>query len=97
MSPRGSHKTENLIVLFPNDAPPTLLLAIELGIGSDSVSTYFPAADSEQELHNIRLLLLLKLLDVLKGTHLDCILWTNNKLATANSFYCNMQRDNIWE
>lgn len=31
---------------------------------NDSVSTYFPAADSQEELQNIALLLLLKLLDV---------------------------------
>lgn len=34
--------------------------------------TYFPAADSEKESEDIRLLLLLKLFDVLEGTHLDC-------------------------
>lgn len=39
-------------------SPPTLL-----------ISTYFPAADSEKEEHHIALLLLLKLLDVLEGTH----------------------------
>jgi hypothetical protein len=37
------------------------------------VSTYFPAAHSEEELDDIRLLLLLKLFDVLEGTHLDCM------------------------
>lgn len=36
-------------------------------------STYFPAADTQKELHDIRLLLLLKLLDVLEGTHLGCV------------------------
>lgn len=36
------------------------------------VSTYFPAADSEEESQNIGLLLLLKLFDILEGTHLDC-------------------------
>ena len=36
------------------------------------VSTYFPAADSEEESQDIRLLLLLKLFDVFEGTHLDC-------------------------
>lgn len=35
-------------------------------------STYFPAADSEEESQDIRLLLLLKLFDVLEGTHLGC-------------------------
>lgn len=34
------------------------------------VSTYFPAADSEEESQDIRLLLLLKLFDVFEGTHL---------------------------
>ena len=34
--------------------------------------TYFPAAHSEEEAHQIRLLLLLKLFDVLEGTHLGC-------------------------
>lgn len=43
------------------------------------VSTYFPAADTEEELHDVRLLLLLKLLDVLEGTHLGC----KRTLATA--------------
>lgn len=36
-------------------------------------STYFPAADSEEESQDIRLLLLLKLFDVLEGTHLGCL------------------------
>lgn len=40
---------------------------------SKEVSTYFPAADSEEESQDIRLLLLLKLFDVLEGTHLDCL------------------------
>ena len=40
------------------------------------VSTYFPAADSEEESENIRLLLLLKLFDVFEGTHLDCCIVT---------------------
>lgn len=40
--------------------------------GSEEGSTYFPAADSGQEEQDIRLLLLLKLFDVLEGTHLDC-------------------------
>jgi hypothetical protein len=35
-------------------------------------STYFPAADSEKVEEDIALLLLLKLFDVLEGTHLDC-------------------------
>lgn len=32
-------------------------------------STYFPASDSEKEAHHIGLLLLLKLFDILEGTH----------------------------
>jgi hypothetical protein len=36
-------------------------------------STYFPAADTEKEAHHIGLLLLLKLLDILEGTHLGCL------------------------
>lgn len=36
------------------------------------LSTYFPAANAEKEAHHIGLLLLLELLDILKGTHLDC-------------------------
>jgi hypothetical protein len=35
--------------------------------------TYFPAANSEEEGNDIRLLLLLKLFDVLEGTHLGCL------------------------
>ncbi len=35
------------------------------------LSTYFPAADSEEESQYIRLLLLLKLFDVFEGTHID--------------------------
>jgi hypothetical protein len=35
--------------------------------------TYFPAANSEKEGNDIRLLLLLKLFDVLEGTHLGCL------------------------
>ena len=35
-------------------------------------STYFPAANAEKEAHHIGLLLLLKFLDILEGTHLDC-------------------------
>lgn len=35
-------------------------------------STYFPAAHSEKEAHHIGLLLLLKFLDILEGTHLGC-------------------------
>jgi hypothetical protein len=35
-------------------------------------STYFPASDSQEESQDIRLLLLLKLFDVLEGTHLGC-------------------------
>lgn len=34
-------------------------------------SSHLPAADSQKEANHIRLLLLLKLLDVLKGTHLE--------------------------
>lgn len=37
------------------------------------VSTYFPAADSEEEAQHIRLLALLKLFDVLEGTHSVCV------------------------
>jgi hypothetical protein len=33
--------------------------------------SYLPAADTQKEAHHIRLLLLLKLLDVLEGTHCD--------------------------
>ena len=35
-------------------------------------STYFPAANTEQERHEVALLLLLKFLDILEGTHLGC-------------------------
>jgi hypothetical protein len=35
-------------------------------------STYFPAADPEEETQHIGLLALLKLFDVLKGTHFVC-------------------------
>lgn len=52
--------------------------------GSEEGSTYFPAADSGQEEQDIRLLLLLKLLDVLKGTHLDCWRGTGNALACTS-------------
>lgn len=34
-------------------------------------SSYLPASDTEKEAEDIRLLLLLKLLDVLEGTHLQ--------------------------
>ena len=40
------------------------------GKNSIVVSTYFPAAHTEQKLHHIGLLLLLKLLDILESTHL---------------------------
>lgn len=36
------------------------------------VSTYFPAADAQEEAQHIRLLALLELFDVLEGTHCDC-------------------------
>lgn len=42
--------------------------------------TYLPAADAEQELHHVRLLLLGELLDVLKGTHLGCCCWSVKKV-----------------
>lgn len=35
-----------------------------------SVSTHLPAANAKQEAHDIALLLLLKLLEILVGTHL---------------------------
>lgn len=53
------------------------LCVYALRVGNQSnrwrFSTYFPAADSEEESQNIGLLLLLKLFDVLEGTHFDCI------------------------
>ena len=36
-------------------------------------STYLPASNSEEKLHNIGLLLLLKFLDIFEGTHLGCL------------------------
>lgn len=41
-------------------------------VRSGLFSTYFPAAHSEKEAHHIGLLLLLKLFDILEGTHDDC-------------------------
>lgn len=41
-------------------------------------STYFPAANAEEEAKHIRLLLLLELFDILEGTHLDC--WSERKI-----------------
>lgn len=52
--------------------------------GSKEGSTYFPAADSGQEEQHIRLLLLLKLFDVLEGTHLDCWRGTGKTLACTS-------------
>lgn len=43
--------------------------------------TYFPAANSEEEGNDIRLLLLLKLFDVLEGTHLGCLWQRRRRLA----------------
>lgn len=50
------------------------VVAVSRGLEKRTVgcSTYFPAADSEEESQDIRLLLLLKLFDVLEGTHLGC-------------------------
>lgn len=48
-----------------------MCIVSEYRIVMENFSTYFPAADSEEESQDIRLLLLLKLFDVLEGTHLD--------------------------
>lgn len=45
------------------------------------VSTYFPAAHSEEEAHHIGLLLLLKLFDILEGTHLGY--WREKETESA--------------
>jgi hypothetical protein len=45
-----------------------VVLVQQVGI----VSTYFPAADAQEEAQHIRLLALLELFDVLEGTHCDC-------------------------
>ena len=61
------------------------------------VSTYFPATDSQQELHNVRLLLLLKLLDVLKGTHLGCVVRANvsNSLSLIELIKYELRGSNL--
>lgn len=56
-----------------------------VGQGSEG-STYFPAADSGEEEQDIRLLLLLKLFDVLEGTHLDCGRGTSSVSSTHTEY-----------
>jgi len=64
----------------------TLLIHI-FCIECSSVSTYFPASDTEEEAQDVGLLLLLKLLDVLEGTHFGCSI--DEKLAS------NLFRENL--
>lgn len=44
-------------------------------------STYFPAANAEKEAHHIGLLLLLKFLDILEGTHFGYIPTLANEMS----------------
>lgn len=46
--------------------------------------TYFPAAHSEKEAHQVRLLLLLKFLDILEGTHLG---WKMGKTTVSVTIF----------
>ena len=53
--------------------------------------TYFPAANSEEEGNDIRLLLLLKLFDVLEGTHLGCLVVVVS--ARSKASYVDQERN----
>lgn len=54
-------------------------------------STYLPAANAEKEAHHIGLLLLLKFLDILEGTHFGC---SNKRQTLANASCAKNQDDN---
>lgn len=55
-------------------------------------STYLPAANAEKEAHHIGLLLLLKFLDILEGTHFGCYNDVSNvaRVETENSAEDNL-------